>query len=73
MPKSPKIREIVKVRHIDLYTYILHVEVTAICEFNEFIGRIDNIFAEGAGEISGGEILKLKGQQKTFKNSDVIP
>jgi hypothetical protein len=36
--------EKVKVRHNDGFTYTLDVEVTAICAFNEFVGRVERIF-----------------------------
>jgi len=69
---KPKVGEKVKVRHNDDFTYTLDVEVTAICSSDEFIGRIDSIFSSG-GEITGGNILILKGQEKKFKNDDILP
>ena len=62
----------VKVRYIDQFSYTLHVEVTAICAFNEFIGRVESVFATNGTEITGGEILKLCGKELTLKNSDII-
>jgi hypothetical protein len=62
--------EKVKVRYVDISkdTYTLDVEVTKICPFNEFIGRVERVFAYGDGEITGGNILdELKGQERTFK------
>ncbi len=66
--------EKVKVRHEDGRKYTLDVEVTAICSVDEFIGRVERVFAAGDGEITGGCILdELKGKEKTFKNDDIIP
>jgi hypothetical protein len=57
------------------FEYTLDVEVTAICSFDEFKGRVERVFAvdgPGApGEITGGHILILKGQEKTFKTVDI--
>jgi hypothetical protein len=63
--------EKVKVRHNNDFTYTLDVEVTAICPFNEFIGRVERIFSDG-GEMTGGNILALKGQEKKFRNDDIL-
>jgi len=64
--------EKVKVRHEDVFKYILEVEVTAICPDNEFIGRVERIFSDG-GEITGGNILALKGNERKFRNDDILP
>jgi hypothetical protein len=69
---QPTIGQNIKVRYMDQLPYTLHVEVTAICAFNEFIGLINHILAVGGAEVTGGEILKLRGQQLTMKNSDII-
>ena len=58
------------------FEYSLDVEVTAICSFDEFTGRVERVFAVSGpyapGEIRGGQRLdKLKGQEKTFKTVDV--
>jgi hypothetical protein len=68
---KPKVGEMVKVRHNDDFTYTLDVEVTAICTPDEFIGRIDRVFSSG-GEITGGDILILRGQEKKFRNDDIL-
>ena len=62
----------VKVRHVDQFSYTLDVEVTAIGDRDEFIGRIQRIFATDDGEICGGDILRLKGQDKVFRKTDVV-
>jgi hypothetical protein len=68
--------EKVKVRYTDGLKYTLDVEVTAICPPNAFNGRIERIFAAGPdlqiGEITGGDILALKGEERTFKKEDII-
>jgi hypothetical protein len=66
-----EVGEKVKVCHNDDFTYTLDVEVTAICPFNEFIGRVERIFSDG-GEMTGGNILALKGQEKKFGNDDIL-
>jgi hypothetical protein len=73
--------EKVKVRYTEgqlpfEFEYTLDVEVTAICSFDEFKGRVERVFAANGtyapGEIRGGEIPdKLKGQEKTFKIADI--
>jgi hypothetical protein len=71
----------VNVRHVEgvpANKYTLHVEVMEISSPAEFLGRVDQIFAisgSGApGEITGGDIYRnLKGQQRTFKNSHIVP
>jgi hypothetical protein len=50
----------------------LDVEVTAIIAPDVFTGRIKRIFAADEGEITGGNILHLKEQERTFKQSDTI-
>ncbi len=57
--------------------YTLSVEVIEICSPSDFIGRVNFIFAASGpgvpGEVTGGDICcRLKGQQNTFKNSDII-
>lgn len=65
--------EKVKVRYVDDRTYTLDVEVTEIRLPNEFIGRIEAIFLPSDGEITGGQTFdELKGQEKTFKNEDIV-
>jgi hypothetical protein len=67
-----EVGEKVKVRHNDDFTYTLDVEVTATCPFNEFIGRVERVFSGGGGEMTGGNILALKGQEKKFRNDDIL-
>ena len=64
--------EKVKVPYKDGHKYTLEVEVTAICPSNEFIGRIERVFAAGDGEVTGGDILAVKGQEKKFRNENII-
>jgi hypothetical protein len=64
--------EKVKVPYKDGHEYTLEVEVTAICPSDEFIGRIEIVFAAGDGEVTRGDILDLKGQKMTFKNEDIV-
>ncbi len=66
-----KVGEKVKVRHEDVFKYILDVEVTAICPDSKFIGRVERIFS-GGGEITGGDIRAWKGQERKFRNDDVL-
>ena len=70
---SLAVGEKVKVPYKDGHKYTLEVEVTAICPSNEFIGRIERVFAAGDGEVTGGDVLDLKGQKMTFKNGDILP
>jgi hypothetical protein len=71
--------EKVNVRCEDGLKYVLVVEVTAICSDNEFIGRVERVFADRSQEPGGGEIMKgshvlaVIGQEKTFKNEDIVP
>lgn len=67
----------VRVHHEDGFKYILHVEVTKICPPNEFMGRVESVFANSperghVGEIDKGDILTLRGQEMTFQNADVV-
>lgn len=67
----------VRVHHQDGFKYIFHVEVTTICSPNEFMGRVENVFANSpemghVGEIDRGDILTLRGQVITFQNADVV-
>lgn len=52
--------------------YVLHVEVLEIAARDQFIGRVESIFAKGIGEVSGGDILALKGQKAAFGTCDLI-
>ncbi len=62
----------IRVRYEDAFKYTLEVKVTALCPSNEFIGRVERVFAVGDGEIEGGEILALKGQERVFKTEDIV-
>jgi hypothetical protein len=67
------VSEKVKVRYErDGSRYTLDVEVIDIPSSGEFVGRIEGVFATGIGEVTGGEILELKGQKATFKNGDIL-
>jgi len=62
-----------KVRHEDGgFKYTLDVEVRQICSSDEFIGRVESVFAAGDGEITGGSILDLKGQDVRCRNADIV-
>lgn len=61
-----------RVRYIDVLRYVLHVEVTEPGQSGEFVGRIDRVFAEEDGEVTGGDVRKLLGQEMTFKASDIV-
>jgi hypothetical protein len=69
--------EKIKVRHVNgVFRYILDVEVTAICPSDEFKGRVERVFSDWGdrGEVTGSEELdSLRGQERTFKNEDVVP
>jgi len=52
--------------------YVLHVTVLEIAGDERIIGRVDVIFANGVGEVTGGDILSLKGQEVTFSTGDLI-
>jgi hypothetical protein len=65
--------EKVKVSYADDRTYTLDVEVTAIRPPNEFIGRVEAIFLPSVGELTSGQAFdELMGQEKTFKNEDIV-
>ena len=49
--------EKVKVRYTDQFDYTLDVVVIAICEFDEFIGRVERVFACPSKFDAGGEVL----------------
>ena len=70
---APQVGKKVKVLYTDQLRYILQVEVTVASRPNEFTGRIEAIFAEGNGEITGGDVLKWKGQEMTFGNAAIVP
>ena len=56
------------------FRYILDVEVTAIHAPDGFRGRVERVFSDWGerGEIIEGNILALKGQERTFKNADAM-
>jgi len=62
------------VHHTDGFSYTLHVKVTAISAPDEFTGRIEEIFGGGNGEVLPGNkiVSELKGQERKFKNQDII-
>ena len=62
----------IRVRYEDAFKYTLEAKVTALCPSNEFIGRVERVFAVGDSEIEGGDILALKGQEKAFKKEDIV-
>ncbi len=63
---------VVKVRYVDQFPYTFDVEVTAIGDSGEFTGRVKRIFAADDGEITGGDILRWKEQEKVFKTTDIL-
>jgi hypothetical protein len=71
---APLVGEKVRVSYADKSgsPYVLHVEVLEITASDQFIGRIESIFAKGIGEVTGGDILALKGQKATFGVGDLI-
>jgi hypothetical protein len=66
--------EKVRVSYIDSngLPYVFHAEVLKMTGRDRFIGRVGSIFAKDAGEITGGDILALKGQEVTFGTGDLI-
>jgi hypothetical protein len=60
----------IKVRYGE---YTLDVEVTQISAPGEFVARVERVFATGLGEVTGGDILAIKGREMTFKNVDFAP
>ena len=46
--------------------------ITEVSEPDEFEGQIERVFATGAGEITGGDILDLRGQKTLFKKADIL-
>jgi len=67
----PSVGDKIKVRYTDGFTYTLDVQVTAICEGNQFTARVERVFS-GGGEITGGDILARIGQEMTFANDDIV-
>jgi hypothetical protein len=67
----PSVGDKVKVRYMDGFSYTLDVQVTAICGGDEFAARVERIFSDG-GEITGGDILRLIGQEMAFANRDIV-
>lgn len=63
---------VVMVHHVDQLPYTLHVEVTEVTGSDTFTGRIVGIFATEDGEITGGDILRLRGQERAFTRADII-
>jgi hypothetical protein len=70
-----RIGEKVKVRYTDgRFEYTLDVEVVNICNPDEFMGRVERVFAanpDKGGEITGGHVQELVGQEKIFKSLDI--
>jgi hypothetical protein len=66
-----KLGQKVKVRFVDEFTYTLDVEVTAILPLNKFIGRVERISSDRS-EVTGGNVRALIGQEKTFRNEDIV-
>ena len=70
--------EKVDVRHKDQISYIFRVQVTAIPLPNEFIGRVDEIFADprdgsGSGAICpDADIHKWIGKQMSFSTDAIV-
>jgi hypothetical protein len=69
---APAVGENVKVRYDDSFKYTLDVEVMAIRPPDEFVGRVKGITSNRA-EVTGGHIFdELKGQERTFRNDDIV-
>ncbi|MBV8105880.1 MAG: hypothetical protein JO223_14895 [Hyphomicrobiales bacterium] len=62
----------VKVRYVEQLPYTFDVEVTDITDSDEFKGRVRQIFAADEGEITGGDIVRWKEQEKVFKKTDIL-
>jgi hypothetical protein len=62
----------VKVCYVDGgFTYTFDVEVTEVLSSTDFAGRVESISSDRA-ELTGGDIVALKGQTKSFKTADII-
>ena len=63
-----KVGEIVSIRFREKsgFNYTLHVEALEIEKGLKIIGRPRTVFAEGVGEVTGGDILRIKGQWMEF-------
>jgi hypothetical protein len=71
----PLIGEMVRISYANdsAFRYVLHVEVLSVAEKGLFVGRVERVFAQGNGEITGGEILdEVKGKAMNFSLSDLI-
>jgi hypothetical protein len=69
----PSVGENVRVRYAETFNYIFDVNVATVCPNNEFEGLVEEIFDQYYhGPITGGAILKLKGQKKRFQNTDIV-
>lgn len=71
---APLVGEKVRVSYADKSgsSYVLHVTVLEIPESDQIIGRVEFIFAKDIGEVTGGDILVLKGQKVAFGAGDLI-
>jgi len=68
---GPNVGDNIKVRYVDDYAYTFDVNVTALSPSNNFVGRINRIFSDHS-EITGGKILALIGQERTFPQGDIL-
>ena len=64
--------EKVKVLYTDQLRYIFQVEMTATSHSDEFTARVEAIFGEGDGEVTGGDILKWKGHYSAHLRGSVF-
>jgi hypothetical protein len=62
---------VVKVRHEEGFRYVLHVQVVRLTD-SGFVGRVQAVFAEQSGQVTGGDILRLVGTEKEFGNSEIV-
>jgi hypothetical protein len=70
---APLIGDKVRMNYVDKsgFRYVLHVEILSVTESDRFVGRVGSVFAEGNGEITGGQVLDdLRGKEITFSASD---
>ncbi len=71
---APMIGDKVRVSYVDKsgFRYMLHVEILSVTKSDRFVGCVGSVFAEGNGEIIGGQVLDdLTGKEITFSAADL--
>ena len=63
---------VVKIKYISQLVYILKVEIISIDSPEEFVGRVEEVFAQNFGEVTRGNILGLKDKVIKHQIIDIV-